>query len=84
MAKKSKKSKRAKAKKKGKAPRATFDRPAAKVTSQRQAAVAAAPKRGEKVDFREEYRYVLKDLKRLGILAAVMLAVLLALAALIA
>lgn len=32
-----------------------------------------------KVDFREEYRYVLADLKRIGILAAAMLAVLIAL-----
>ncbi len=31
------------------------------------------------VDFREEYRYVLADLRRIGVLAAVMFAILIAL-----
>lgn len=78
--KKTKKSKRSRAK--ARAPKATFDRPVAKAAPSQHAA-AAAPKRGVQVDFREEYRYVLKDLRRLGILAAVMLVVLLALTTLI-
>ena len=79
--KKTKKSKRSKAR--AKAPKATFDRPVTKAATSQQA-VAAAPKRGAQVDFREEYRYVLKDLRQLGILAAVMLVVLLAMTTFIA
>lgn len=37
---------------------------------------AVEPKQKEVVDFATEYRYVIADLKRIGILAAVMLAVL--------
>lgn len=79
MAKKSKKSKRRTASK-ARAPKATFDRP---VTKAKPTTQAATPARSDKVDFREEYRYVLKDLRRLAILAAVMLAVLLVLSAVI-
>ncbi len=81
MAKKSKKSRRSRASK-ARAPKATFDRPATRAKPTTQAAVAA-PTRGGEVDFREEYYYVLKDLKRLALLAAVMLVVLLALSAVI-
>ena len=42
------------------------------------AKAAAAP--GKDVDFRSEYRYVLGDLKRIGILAAAMFATLVVLA----
>ena len=38
------------------------------------------PKASGEVDFRSEYRYVLSDLKRIGILAAVMFGVLIGLA----
>jgi len=43
------------------------------------------PRREEEivVDFREEYRYVLADLKRIGILAAVMIGMLLGLSLLL-
>jgi len=37
----------------------------------------------QEVDFREEYRYVLADLKRIGMLAAVMVAVLVGLSLLL-
>jgi len=51
------------------------------VVQPRAAAERRAPvaKVENKVDFREEYHYVLTDLKRIGILAAAMLAVLIAL-----
>jgi hypothetical protein len=39
-----------------------------------------APAQPQSVDLREEYRYVLADLKRIGIIAAAMLAVLVVLA----
>lgn len=42
--------------------------------------LAAARPEPREVDLREEYRYVVADLKRIGIIAAVMLAVLIALA----
>jgi hypothetical protein len=50
------------------------------------APIAAAPARPapEVSDLREEYRYVIADLKRIGIIAVAMLAVLIALALLLA
>ena len=42
--------------------------------------VAPARPGPQKTDLREEYRYVIADLKRIGIIALVMLAVLIALA----
>ena len=41
----------------------------------------AKPSRANKVDFRQEYGYVISDLKHFGILAAAMFATLVALAA---
>jgi hypothetical protein len=40
---------------------------------------AAEPKQKETLDFATEYHYVITDLKRIGVLAAVMMAVLIAL-----
>jgi len=47
--------------------------------SSKPAAKAAAPKSGQPVDFAGEYAYVIKDLRRLFILAGVMLLLLIAL-----
>jgi hypothetical protein len=41
--------------------------------------VAAAPAPRKQVDFSAEYHYVINDLRKMGILAVVMLAVLIAL-----
>jgi hypothetical protein len=46
----------------------------------RAAAAAAAPAEPQQTDLRREYHYVLKDLGRIGIIAAAMLAVLVVLA----
>lgn len=85
MAKKTKKSQRTRAQRRP-VPQATFDRPvkAAAAPAPKEAAVAPGYKRGQAVDFKQEYRYVLKDLRRLGIIAAVMLVVLVALSLLLA
>lgn len=80
MAKKSKKSR------KQRAPRTTFERPVhreQKVEAAEPLARASQPKRGEQVDFKQEYRYVVKDLRLLGIIAAIMLVLLLVLSLLI-
>ena len=46
----------------------------AQTTSPEVEKVAPAPeKRSEAVDFQDEYRYVVSDLQRIGLLAAVML-----------
>ena len=85
MAKKSKKAQRVRAAR-ARVPQATFDRPvktAKPVQAAAQAATAPTGKRGEPVNFKEEYRYVIKDLRRLGIIAVVMLAVLVLLTLLI-
>lgn len=84
MAKKTKKSQRARVQR-ARIPQSSLDQPVKAATPSRQAAVAApAHKRGEAVNFKEEYRYVLKDLKRLGVIAVVMLVVLIILALLLA
>ena len=84
MAKRTKKSQRARAHR-ARVPQTSFDQPVKAAAPARQAAaVAPAYKRGEAVNFKEEYRYVLKDLKRLGIIAVVMLVVLVVLSLLLA
>jgi hypothetical protein len=85
MAKKTtKKSQRARTQR-ARVPQTSFDQPVRAAASAQKAAVAApAYKRGEAVNFKEEYRYVLKDLKRLAIIAVVMLVVLVALSLLLA
>lgn len=87
MAKKTKKTQRPRAQRRP-VPQATFDRPVKTATAaapaQREAVVAAGYKRGQAVDFKQEYHYVLKDLRRLGIIAAVMLVVLVGLSLLLA
>ncbi|GAB4505979.1 MAG: hypothetical protein Kow00123_01170 [Anaerolineales bacterium] len=85
MAKKTKKSQRPRAQRRP-VPQTTFDRPvkAAAAPAQKEAAAATAYKRGQTVDFKQEYHYVLKDLRRLGIIAAVMLVVLVVLSLLLA
>jgi len=73
MAKKSRRSRRQSAKSK-KAQPVRLSRPAA----------AAAPVEARDVDFRQEYHYVIEDLKRIGITAAALLVLLIVLAAFIA
>jgi len=46
----------------------------------RQAASPSKKRKDKQIDFREEYRYVLHDLKRMGILAAGIFALLVVLA----
>jgi hypothetical protein len=83
MAKKTKKSQRARTQR-ARVPQESFDQPV-RAAKPAQASVAAPThKRGDPVNFKEEYRYVLKDLKRLGIIAVVMLVVLIVLALLLA
>jgi len=87
MAKKTKKSQRSRAQRRP-VPQATFDRPvkaaAAAAPAPKEALAAAGYKRGQAVDFKNEYHYVLKDLRRLGIIAVVMLVVLVVLSLLVA
>ncbi|MDH7488054.1 MAG: hypothetical protein QHH80_00920 [Anaerolineae bacterium] len=85
MAKKTKKSQRPRAQRRP-VPQTTFDRPVKAVAApvQKEAAAATTYKRGQMVDFKQEYHYVLKDLRRLGIIAAVMLVVLVVLSLLVA
>lgn len=87
MAKKTKKSQRPRAQRRP-VPQTTFDRPvkaaAAPAAAPKETAAAAGYKRGQAVDFKQEYHYVLKDLRRLGIIAAVMLVVLVVLSLLLA
>ncbi len=79
MAKKTKKAQRGRAQRR-QVPQATFDRPvkpaAAAAPAQKEAPAATGYKRGQAVDFKQEYHYVLKDLRRLGVIAVVMLVVL--------
>ena len=49
-----------------------------------QAAIASTTEGSETVDFREEYRYVVHDLKRFGVLALAMFATLIVLALVLA
>jgi len=85
MAKKTtRKSQRARAQR-ARVPQTSFDRPVkAAAPAQNAAAAAPAYKRGEAVNFKEDYHYVLKDLRRLGIIAVVMLVVLIVLSLLLA
>jgi len=48
--------------------------------SQRKAVSATKKKKADKVSFKEEYHYVFSDLKRMGILAAGMFALMIVLA----
>jgi len=85
MAKKGKKAQRARAAR-ARVPQATFDQPvrtAKPAQAAAQAMAAPTSKRGEPVNFKEEYHYVINDLRRLGIIAAVMLAVLVVLSLLV-
>lgn len=87
MTKKLKKSPRSRAQRRP-VPQATFDRPVKAATAaaptQKEVAAPTGYKRGQVVVFEEEYHYVLKDLRRLGIIAAVMLVVLVVLSLLLA
>jgi hypothetical protein len=84
MAKKTKKSQRARAQR-ARVPQTSFDQPVKAAAPARQAAATVSNyKRGEAVNFKEEYHYVLKDLKRLAIIALVMLVVLVVLSLLLA
>lgn len=84
MAKKTKKAQRGRAQRR-QVPQATFDRPVktAAAPAQKEAPAATGYKRGQAVDFKQEYHYVLKDLRRLGIIAAAMLVVLVGLSLLL-
>lgn len=55
---------------------------ASSAVTARAASEEPTPKESGEVDFRSEYRYVLSDLKRIGILAAAMFGVLIGLAVL--
>jgi hypothetical protein len=54
--------------------------PGASVTSDKESPTAEAPPPGKTVDFAAEYSYVINDLRSMGIIAILMLAVLVALA----
>jgi len=86
MAKKTRKLQQKGRTQKRRVPQTSFERPvkAAATPVQQEAPAATTYKRGQTVDFKQEYRYVLKDLRRLGIIALVMLVVLVALSLLLA
>jgi len=80
-----KKSAKSKKNYRGQKPAAAQAAPPAATRTPSASARAAAPARvteppSKEVDFRSEYRYVLSDLKRIGILAAAMFATLVVLA----
>ncbi|MBC7260142.1 MAG: hypothetical protein H5T65_12970 [Chloroflexi bacterium] len=88
MAKKVKKTQQKGRTQKRRVPQASFERPvkpaAVARPAQQEAPAATTYKRGQAVDFKQEYHYVLKDLRRLGVIAVVMLVVLVGLSLLLA